>query len=389
MEFECDFSIHSCHWYNNLYRCEVTNVFKTSRKSGLKYFIGDHTAGKTNDDVKVFKIFKQPLRVFPRNLHKVFPNLTHLVIQRCGLKNITKEDLIGLENLEHLSVWGNILTTLPNDLFVNMKKLRRVFFGNNPIEDLSSKVFEPLEPTLEYVNFENDYINKEFNKNGGSKNTLQQMMRILDNRAPPLCELLVEPVPEVEEEDFKVEQNELMRRKFLEFKASETFTDFTIKVRGKDFKVHKNILAAHSSVFEEIFTSDGAEAARTFPNVKNSGENAFESFLDYFYSGELRDEVSAIEMFELATVFKVPVLETLCTDRILDNLQESNAPEVFNLGHQHQLKALKEPAFKVIQKMFPEIPDDLKDVPDQINKIIKAKRELDVILADVKGMKII
>lgn len=385
MEFKCDFSIHSFFWYKNLYRCEVLSVSKTPRKSGVKSFIGDHRGGKTNDDVKVFKVFNQPLGVFPRNLHKTFPNLTHLVIQRCGLKNVTKEDLIGLENLEHLSLWGNNLRILPDDLFVNMRRLRRIFFGNNPIEHLSSKVFEPIGPTLEYANFENDYINEHFGD--GSRKNLQQMMRFIDSRSPPL--LLADPTPEVGEEVLKVEQNELMRQKFAEFKASGNFADFTIKFRGKDIKVHKNILAAQSSIFEEMFSSEGADAAKNFPNIRNFSENAFESFLDYFYSGKLGDEVCSIEMFELATAFKVPVLETLCTDRLLDNLQESNAAEVFNLGHQHQSNELKKLAFAVIQEMFPDIPDDMIDNPDQINKIIKAKRELDSILAGVKNAKLI
>lgn len=36
---------------------------------------------------------------------------------------------------------------------------------------------------------------------------------------------------------------------FTKFKISGEFTDFTIVVRGREFKIHKMVLAAQSSVF--------------------------------------------------------------------------------------------------------------------------------------------
>lgn len=187
-----------------------------------------------------------------------------------------------------------------------------------------------------------------------------------------MMDSLERPFPEV---DRKIEQNQQILAKFTEFKASGEFSDFTIKIRGKDFKVHKAVLAAQSPVFNKTFTSNDDATEQTFTKVKNFSGEAFESLMDFFYSGNLGDDVDAMKIFELATVFEVSVLKTICIDRILDTLCQANALEAYNFARQHNLDQLKQEAFKVIHRMFPELRENVINSPDHVNRLVKAKRE--------------
>lgn len=96
-------------------------------------------------------------------------------------------DLIGLENLEELDLNENELTSLPDDLFTDMEKLKGVNFNHNRLERLSSKLLKPVETSLEYAWFEeNTKIDDYFNKGDKNKNNLKKFMEIMDCLEPPL-----------------------------------------------------------------------------------------------------------------------------------------------------------------------------------------------------------
>lgn len=91
-----------------------------------------------------------------RNITKTFPNLNFLTFWGCGFEEISREDLKGLENLEYFNFGNNHLTTLPDELFADMKKLREVFFTRNKLERLTSKLLMPIKSTLEIATFEDN-----------------------------------------------------------------------------------------------------------------------------------------------------------------------------------------------------------------------------------------
>lgn len=80
----------------------------------------------------------------PKGLIDNFPNFRSLVIRRCGLKEISRRDLIGLENLMDLQLPSNQLTLLPINLIANMKQLKTVSFRNNQLEYVSSEMLSPI-----------------------------------------------------------------------------------------------------------------------------------------------------------------------------------------------------------------------------------------------------
>lgn len=55
------------------------------------------------------------------------------------------------------------------------------------------------------------------------------------------------------EDTEKVSYQHFLLETLNRFRQDSLFTDFTIKVNGKDFPIHKNVLAASSAFFKELF----------------------------------------------------------------------------------------------------------------------------------------
>lgn len=150
-----------------LYTCSVTSAEIIQPITAVESFNGLHTLGYTNNEVQCLKFYNNAVNYFPRGLPAIFPNLIYLNIGMCGLKEIRREDLIGLEKLKCLILSGNSLTTLPDNLLVGMKSLEIVDFSCNQIEFMSPKIFMANDlGLLKRVNLlENKFINAWFSAN--------------------------------------------------------------------------------------------------------------------------------------------------------------------------------------------------------------------------------
>src|SRR5690349_14285385 len=142
MEINCRFQTIS--WNSKqLYACNVKEASITEKDQVIKEFKGVHKAGKSDKDVRIVWFNKANVNHFPRGLEKHFPNLTHLFIFVCGIKEISRNDLKGLEGLVYLRIENCQLTSLPDDLFTEMPNLRVVLFYGNKIEFASSEFLKP------------------------------------------------------------------------------------------------------------------------------------------------------------------------------------------------------------------------------------------------------
>lgn len=394
--------------------CKVTSIKTTEPGSKIKSIIGTFPDKKTYEDVARFYIWDENLEAFPENISSLFPNLSRLEIKNCGLKKISRSDLIGLENIESLLLMENELTTLPDDLFVDMKNLKHIHFNDNKLENLSSNLLKPIESNLLFADFSNNTKIDELFVNRFSGN-----LKLLMEKMDLTCTSQTEAVPKAksrcgsktgsksetksslppkpkprkihknnevvkksnktfEKSDERSVRHTDVFKKFESFRAARKYTDFTIKVYGKEFAVHKNVLAAQSQVFDALFSNE--TASKNFTKIKNLSVDSFEHFLDYFYTGQVDSEADLLEIFELASEFGVIQLAVNTAVNIMDNLDESNALEVFNIGRRHAVEAMKQAAFEIIKKKFPDMADELIDQPDFVNEIVKAVNDADLLL---------
>lgn len=116
--------------------CLIHNARICSRSEIVDF--GNHK-GKT-----LVEFRKSIVRFIPRGIGINFPNISWLDIRNCRLTEIFKEDLIGLEKLKRLELSKNGLKSLPDDLFTNLENLEVINLSCNILENLSSKLFEPI-----------------------------------------------------------------------------------------------------------------------------------------------------------------------------------------------------------------------------------------------------
>ena len=378
MEVNCSFKEYS----NNGYVCNVSNTTLENPQIKIN-FKGVHAIGKRNNDVSGFIAQLPPASsafMIPRDLSSSFPNLVSLLIVHCNLQNISLDDLKDHKNLRFLDLRENKLKSLPDNLFVNTPKLEIIHFTNNLIEECSSKLFDPLsKKKLVVVSFlGNPLINLCYNKwSNICTSPLETLLQKIDmNCKPP-------PTASMKKEDRGL-QPVLM--KCEEFYKTGVFSDLTFEVDGKTFKVHRCILAAQSSVFERMLTSDDQDL-QVKTEIKSCSKESFEGFLLFFYTGEIKPEANVMKVFKLAVEFDVPTLKSKCEEKCLAELKESNMLEVYNLGNEHESGELKQAAFGMMKRIFPEISDASINNSQLINQLVKAKRNLDNLLDEAKNFK--
>jgi Leucine-rich repeat (LRR) protein len=176
MELKCEFrSIEG-------YTCVVNKTSITEPTTEIKEIYGEHEPGKSHKDVESIIFLSAKVHYFPRGLSKIFPALKSLIIYKCGLKSITRDDLNGLEKLEILALRSNQLRQLPSNLLVGMTKLKRILFDNNNLERISSKLLEPIaNNALDLVYFQaNTKIDAYFGPEYGGVKSLLELMEIID-----------------------------------------------------------------------------------------------------------------------------------------------------------------------------------------------------------------
>lgn len=266
MEITCKFYSPKHYYFQNGYLGFVEKASKVSLNQELQKVDGTHEKRKSVRDVLSLFAISKPFGFVPKNLDQAFPNLQCLILQNCGLEKISRGDIRGLKVIRLINVSCNELTSLPDDLFADMKNLQHIYFNDNKLERMSSRLLLPIRHTLRYASFENNTkINEVFFADPNDYTKFTKFMQAIDSNCLP---------PESKAETAIAE--------FAKFRISGEFTDFTIVVRGREFKIHKVVLAAQSSVFKEIFAVKDGEPSKSFNNIKNFSEKTFESFLDYF-----------------------------------------------------------------------------------------------------------
>lgn len=364
MEFQCDYK---CDGHG--YVCTVTSMNITNRCKA-KVFIGKHEEGKSNQDVTSLIFEDATVHYLPSGLHKSFPQLKELHVHQCGLKEISPSELIGLGELEVLSIRKNEVTSLPDDLFVHTRKLKSADFFGNKLECMSSRLFDPThDEQWWFVDFrKNTKINAFFNFVSfgwfGSLRSLLELKAVIDSSCLPPPTIRLQPLttPKTTTNDSK------------KLWQLEDFFDFTIIAGSKRIQVHKCVLAVHSSVFASLFKNDAHVKASNLLEIKEFSDEVVEEFIRCLYAGRAETEDVALDIFHLACLYNVTDVKSAYEMIIIKNLDEDTVMEALAVGNVCKSGKVVDAAFHQIKKMFPNenLPDALKHQPKKVEEIVNA-----------------
>ena len=151
--------------------------------------------------------------------------------------------------------------------------------------------------------------------------------------------------------------NSLWKEHYL----SNSFSDFKIICGNQEFSVHKFILGARSSVFQEMFKHEGFEE-----NMKNElvitdfEPNIVSLMLEFMYSdksiyGEFHLVSNKKELLKIADKYDFEFLKQTCEIDLEGSLRVGNATEYLLLAMNHNAKNLAAAAKTMVKKNLQKV----------------------------------
>lgn len=128
----------------SIYSCDAKILQYGRNNESLTEIISDHIKSATNNDVKLINIEKQTYNQIPDGIINFFPNLEGFMMQDSNLKNISSADLRPYRRLKYLSLVGNDIQFLENDLFIHTPRIVYINLAWNLLKNIGTDIFESL-----------------------------------------------------------------------------------------------------------------------------------------------------------------------------------------------------------------------------------------------------
>eukprot|EP00092_Neocalanus_flemingeri_P071340 GFUD01087675.1.p1 GENE.GFUD01087675.1~~GFUD01087675.1.p1 ORF type:complete len:356 (+),score=75.65 GFUD01087675.1:77-1144(+) len=121
------------------------------------------------------------------------------------------------------------------------------------------------------------------------------------------------------------------------------FTDCSILSGEQEFRCHKNILCARSSVFEAMFTANMEEKRSSKVTIKDIKEDIVKAMLKYIYTGKIEGlgDDQFHRLFYAADKYDLKELKDVCFKNMSANIDTENALELLILADQHNATKLR------------------------------------------------
>lgn len=375
------------------YSCNITKQ-KISEDAPLK-INGNHTFGKTNENVVNVWINNCIVTKIPKGFTKIFPNMKILEIKNSKLATIDKHDLDEYKGLEKFCCIQNPISYLPGDLFEDFINLEWIEFYGNNLQIIEPNILDGLDK-LKYVEFSRGSPHdKRFSMYSrlSSNASIQEIKDELAAKYPQsyvqklndLVNQLKQENKKLKEESEKQEaekripiiqpESELIRD-LKNFLQSEKHKDFTININDEEFHVHKFILAARSPTLADIFLkSPDAENL----NLVDICPATFKQILIYIYTDELPTEknLNYLDLFAVTGRLQIKALQDFAAMQISARISTDNVLDIFELSVKYEHAVLKRKTFDEIKKKYSkfQLKDELLLQPSKLKKIIESLRK--------------
>lgn len=346
----CIFQISRWRFIGNIYTCKIYDQ-EILNQTEME-FIGEYLNGKTYEDVEAISFKNCTFSKVPQGLTNIFPNLKVLQINKSNLNHIAQEDLKEYANFLCLSFVHTEIEYLHGDLFAEMKNLKVIWLTDN-------KELRFIEPTLldglnnlDSVNFRNSsYVNKCFDVLSGTA-TLQEIKHEIHKKSSQ------SPWRRIFEmnEKLKTENEELKcvilthnnTRELKKIVEDENCKDFTVFIEGKEFKVHKLLLADHSPVLAELIDN---KIVTDRLNLMNISAETFQEIYNFIYTEATTnsEDINFIHLFAAAGRLKMEKLKNFAAEKLMTKINDQNAHEISILSIEYKNENLYQRSFEVIK----------------------------------------
>lgn len=369
-EIQCNFS-YSTHDYINcqskLYKCAINNYAFDDDEDFV--FVGNHTKLKTNLHVELLVLDGKSLTKVPQGLMQHFPNIIALEIRESSVKSLTKSDIAEYKRIKNFKFDVNPIEFLPGNLFEDFNNLDHISFSSCNLLTIEPFILDfykknPFSMSVKFLNNPNYHI--EFNG-----------WRSLNKIKTELYRKYYTSYPHKLTTPQQMIQNTLTND-FNNFLKNENFKDFTIKILNHEFRVHKFLLAARSSVLADMIQKN-PDAENL--NLIDISVETFKQVLHFIYNDELNHDkeeiISFINLFAAAGRLNIEVLKNIAAAHLLDEINSENALNILSLSNRYNHKILKNEAFAFIKKTntYMTFKSEWANQPEVLARLIEIHKE--------------
>ena len=156
--------------------------------------------------------------------------------------------------------------------------------------------------------------------------------------------------------------------------------DVTLVVEGREFKAHRNVLAASSPYFRNMFTSDMREKTEGKVTIEALTSSVMEDLLSYLYTGavEVTNDSCARDLLFASDYLMVPRLNKMAGDFLLRDLSVSTCISVYQLAVATRNEVLRAEALSLINKHFLRVTKSKDFMSLSVDEVIECVSSDDV-----------
>lgn len=152
-------------------------------------------------------------------------------------------------------------------------------------------------------------------------------------------------------------------------KEGNNYPDLTLVCEGgKQFQVHRFVLASRSVVFKTMFEVDMRERATGTVDMKNCDETVVSALINYLYSDKIpKNFTNLIDLLQLAHRYQVSSLVDQCSKRLIKEVTAGNLIKIGTLAENLKLEKLSEKCAQFLVDNFKDLdPVELDLIPSSL-----------------------
>nr|XP_006812423.1 PREDICTED: kelch-like protein 24-like [Saccoglossus kowalevskii] len=145
-------------------------------------------------------------------------------------------------------------------------------------------------------------------------------------------------------------------RELQQMRERQLFTDVILRVDNVEFYCHRNVLAATSSYFMSMFSSDLKEKTENHITIQDIKSESMNLILGYAYTSKVViTEQNVQSLLEAANLFQIIPVRDACAEFLEKQLDMHNCLGIHHFADRYSCQELCEKAWHFSLENFPEV----------------------------------